>query len=97
VIHLLPGASPQELRQARQFWAEMPDLPAVKGRRVHYLTDPAALLPGYHLGDLAEQFALVLHPFANVGPTEQAPPDKGLLDPTRRPTGAPGGSSPPSP
>jgi len=96
VIHLLPGASPQELRQAERFWAATPDLPAVKARRVHYLTDPAALLPGYHLGDLAEQFALVLHPFANVGPTEQPPPDKGLLDSKSPPTGAPGNSSSPS-
>jgi len=96
VIHLLPGASPQELRQAEQFWAATPDLPAVKGRRVHYLTDPAALLPGYHLGDLAEQFALVLHPFANVGPTETTSPYKALLDPKSPPTGAPGASSSPS-
>jgi len=96
VIHLLPGASPQELRQAEQFWAAMPDLPATRNRHVHYLSDPFGLLPGYHLGDLAEQFALVLHPHANVGPTEAAPPDKGLLDPKAAGGGAPGNSSSPS-
>lgn len=68
VIHLLPQASPQVLAQARQFWATMPHLPAVKNRRVHYLTDWYVLLPGYHLGTLAEQFALILHPFANLAP-----------------------------
>jgi iron complex transport system substrate-binding protein len=96
VIHLLPGASPQVLRQAEQFWAAMPDLPAVKNRRVHYLTDPFALLPGYRLVALAEHFELVLHPFANVGPTEQAPPDKGLLDPKSPGGGGPDGSCSPS-
>jgi iron complex transport system substrate-binding protein len=73
VIHLLPQASPQVLRQAEQFWAAMPELPAVKNQRVHYLTDWYVLLPGYHLGALAEQFALILHPFANVGPTSATP------------------------
>ena len=84
VIHLLPQASPQVLRQAEQFWSAMPDLPAVKNKRVHYLTEWYVMLPGYHVGDLAEQFALVLHPFANVGPTNLSP------------AGGPGGSSLPS-
>ena len=70
VIHLLPQASPQVLRQAEQFWAGLPDLPAAKARRIHYLTDWYVLLPGYHLGTLVEQVALILHPFANVGPTK---------------------------
>jgi iron complex transport system substrate-binding protein len=93
VLHLLPGASPQTLDQAKQFWAGMPDVPAVKHQKIHYLTDWYVLLPGYHLGDLAEQFALVLHPFANVGPLNPtAPPaNVGPLD-----GGAPEGSSPPS-
>lgn len=71
VIHLIPQASPQVLRQAEQFWAAIPDLPAVKNKRVHYLTDWYVLLPGYHVGTLAEQFALIMHPFANVGPLSQ--------------------------
>ena len=62
VIHLLPQASPQALRQAEQFWAAMPNLPAVRDRRVHYLTEWYVLLPGYHLADLAEKFAQILHP-----------------------------------
>ena len=87
VIHLLPQASPQSKAQAEQFWAAMPDVPAVKNGRVHYLTDWFVLLPGYHLGELAEQFAMVLHPFANVGP----------MDPGTAPlTGDRGGSPSPS-
>ena len=85
VIHLLPQASPQVLRQAEQFWSAMPDLPAVKAKRVHYLTEWHVLLPGYHLGDLAEQFALILHPFAGAGPMNTGP------------AGGPAGSSLPSP
>ena len=99
VIHLLPGASPQVRRQAEQFWAAMPDLPAVKAGRVHYVTDWYALLPGYHLGTLAEQFALILHPFANVGPMTapapgDAPPDHLLRQAPR--TGVGNDSSSPS-
>jgi iron complex transport system substrate-binding protein len=87
VIHLLPGASPQELAQARRFWEAMPDLPAVKNKKVHLLTEPYVMLPGHQLGKVAEQFALVLHPFANVGPTAGTPGDLGALK-LDAPTGA---------
>ena len=96
VIHLLPAAPPQVRAQAEQFWAAMPDLPAVKTKRVHYLTDWFVLLPGYHLGDLAEQFALVLHPFANVKPLDGKLRDQGLLDPITAPAGGRDDSSSPS-
>jgi iron complex transport system substrate-binding protein len=62
VIHLLPSASPQVLAAARKFWADQPDLPAVRERRVHLMTEWYALLPGYHVGTMAEQFGRVLHP-----------------------------------
>ena len=98
VIHLLPAASPQVLRQAQQFWAAMPDLPAVKDKRVHYLTDWYALLPGYHLGTLAEQFGLILHPFANAGPMNVGPsttePPAQLLQEAPRSGASPDSSSP---
>lgn len=103
VIHLLPGASPQQRRQAEQFWAAMPDLPAVKNKRVLYLTEDYVLLPGYRVGDLAEQFALILHPFANVGPLNpgsaiESPPARLLQQapPTAPPTGESKSSSSPS-
>lgn len=70
VIHLLPGASPDVLRRAKEYWASMPDLPAVKRRHVHCLTDDYVLIPGPRVGKVAEQFAMVLHPFADVGPAE---------------------------
>ena len=73
VIHLLPAASPQVVREAHKFWADLPQLPAVKNKRVHVLTEWYALLPGDHVGQLAEQYALILHPFANVKPLSPAP------------------------
>jgi iron complex transport system substrate-binding protein len=91
VIHLLPGAAPQEVAQARRYWEAMPDLPAVKDRRVHLLTEWYVMLPGHHLGKVAEQFALALHPFANVGPTGGTPGDLGPLVPPP-PTGDSAGS-----
>jgi iron complex transport system substrate-binding protein len=61
VLQLLPGASPQVRDQAKEVWKLMPDLPAVKTGRVYPITDDYALLPGWHVTDLAEQFADCLH------------------------------------
>jgi iron complex transport system substrate-binding protein len=74
VIHLLPSASPQVVRQAEKFWKDLPQLPAVKDKRVHLLTEWYVLLPGDHVGQLAEQYALILHPFADIGPANQIAP-----------------------
>ena len=79
VIHLLPAASPQVVREARKFWASLPDLPAVRDKRVHVLTEWYALLPGDHVGQLAEQYALILHPFANVKPLGRGTTDVPML------------------
>ena len=68
VIHLLPQASPQVVREAQKFWADLPQLPAVQDKRIHVLTEWYALLPGDHVGAMAEQYALILHPFANLNP-----------------------------
>jgi len=73
VIHLLPKASPQVVREAEKFWASLPQLSAVKDKRVHVLTEWYALLPGDHVGAMAEQYALILHPFANVKPLSGTP------------------------
>jgi ABC-type Fe3+-hydroxamate transport system substrate-binding protein len=48
--------------QVTRFWTSIPNLPAVKNRRVYVLTDWFALEPGSHVGRLAEEFADVLHP-----------------------------------
>jgi iron complex transport system substrate-binding protein len=62
VIVLLPSAPPQVVRQADEFWQSVPQVPAVRNRRVHILTDPYVLLGGISLGRVAEQFAEILHP-----------------------------------
>jgi iron complex transport system substrate-binding protein len=64
VIQLIPdgGKTPQVMAKARQFWDSMPNLPAVKNHQVHILTDSYALLPGLRVGNLAREFAAILHP-----------------------------------
>ncbi len=61
VLQLLPGASPQVRDQAAEVWKQMPDLPAVKARRVFTITNDYALLPGWHVTNMAEEFANCLH------------------------------------
>jgi ABC-type Fe3+-hydroxamate transport system substrate-binding protein len=62
ILQLLPGASPQMVAQAQRFWESLPNVPAVKNGRVMQMRDWYMLLPGYHVGDIAEQFANALHP-----------------------------------
>jgi len=64
VIQLIPDGdqTPQVLEQAKQVWAAMPNLPAVKARRVYTITDWYATQPGSHVAELAEKFAAALHP-----------------------------------
>lgn len=64
VIQLIPGGekTPQVVQQAKQFWDSMGDLPAVKNHRVYFVTDWYAEQPGFHVGDLASEFADLLHP-----------------------------------
>ncbi|MDB5173421.1 MAG: Vitamin transporter, B12-binding component BtuF [Phycisphaerales bacterium] len=68
VLQLVPKASPQVLEQASRVWKTMPDMPAVKDGRVYQLTEMYVTLPGYHIGDLAEQFVDALHPKAATQP-----------------------------
>jgi iron complex transport system substrate-binding protein len=67
VIVLLPGASPQVVQQAKEFWAAQMSVSAVKNGRVHYLTDSYLLLPGLSAARVAQQFADLLHPEAKSG------------------------------
>ena len=64
VIQLIPDGdkTPQVLAQARQFWDSLPQLPAVKNHQIHFVTDWYAQQPGFHVGQLAERFADILHP-----------------------------------
>lgn len=68
VLQLLPDASPQVVEKAKQFWASVPQVSAVKNDRVHLLTEPDLLLPGLNVGRIAEQFSLLLHPPAKERP-----------------------------
>jgi len=60
IIQLLPGASKQVVDQASQSLRGM-DVSAVKAGRVYALTQPYLLLPGYSVGEVAEEFAKILH------------------------------------
>jgi iron complex transport system substrate-binding protein len=62
VLHLLPLAPPQAMREAEDLWKQFPDLPAVKNGRVYLLTEWHVQQPGYQIGKLAEIFADKLHP-----------------------------------
>ncbi|HET6248914.1 MAG TPA: helical backbone metal receptor [Tepidisphaeraceae bacterium] len=64
ILQLLPDASPQVKAQAAGFWDALPEIPAVKNHRVQQLTEWYEMLPGYHVGDVAQQFADALHPSA---------------------------------
>ena len=62
VIEMLPAASPQVLSQASDFWASLPEIPAVANHRTYQITDTWALTPGIEVADLAEHLAKLLHP-----------------------------------
>lgn len=68
VIQLLPGSSKQVQAQAMRNWNALPQLPAVRDRRIIQLTGDDVLEPGYRVGELAEQFANALHPQTVAAP-----------------------------
>jgi iron complex transport system substrate-binding protein len=69
ILHLLPGATPQIVGRARQSWADLPELRAVKTGRVYLLDEYFVLQPSYRLGETARLFAERLH---GVGPATDA-------------------------
>ena len=62
VFHLLPDKPGPVVEEARRYWASMPDVPAVKHGRVHFLTGSSVMHPGLKVAEVAEQFADLLHP-----------------------------------
>jgi ABC-type Fe3+-hydroxamate transport system substrate-binding protein len=62
ILQLLPNASPQVKAQAESFWTTLGDIPAVKNHRVKQLTGWYVMLPGYHVGHVADEFAKEIHP-----------------------------------
>lgn len=78
ILHLLPAASPAQVRAAEQFWATQPELRPGSAVRVTLLTQWYLLQPGGHLADIAEHFADALH----------GDPGTAALDPLGRAEGA---------
>jgi ABC-type Fe3+-hydroxamate transport system substrate-binding protein len=68
VIVLLPGSSPQVIQQSKQFWANLPQVSAVKHDRVYVLTEPYLLLPGMSASKIAARLADILHPRPTTSP-----------------------------
>lgn len=62
VVVLLPDAKPASVEAATRFWASMPELPAVKNRRVSIVSEAHALVPGARVGDVAQRIADLLRP-----------------------------------
>ena len=73
IFQLLPGESTQVCTAAMHDWQSLPDLPAVKNQRIIQLTGSDVLLPGYHVGDLAERFEQALHPTVDATQPATAP------------------------
>jgi ABC-type Fe3+-hydroxamate transport system substrate-binding protein len=73
IIQLMPSPSPQERQQAAAVWKQLPQIPAVAAGRVYVIDNWYALLPGWHVTDLAEQFAQCLHPSMPTSSTSQPP------------------------
>lgn len=61
IVQLLPSATPQVLADARAKWEALAELPAVRNHRVISMTDWYLLLPGYHVGELAQSLGEALH------------------------------------
>jgi iron complex transport system substrate-binding protein len=61
IIQLLPDAAPQRVDLAKRNWQSLSHLKAVRNGRVRTLTEWYLLQPGAHVGDIAEQFARLIH------------------------------------
>ena len=66
VVQLMPDAPPQSRAAAARNWSQLPTLPAVRDGRLYPMNQPWVLLPGAHVGDLAEAIAAELHPAAKA-------------------------------
>jgi iron complex transport system substrate-binding protein len=54
--------SPDVLRQEREVWSVLPSIPAVRARRIHFLSGDYLFVPGPRVGRATEAFAKALHP-----------------------------------
>jgi iron complex transport system substrate-binding protein len=62
IVHLLPGATPEQVEQVRAAWARRTGLRAAK--EVTILTDWWLLQPGYRIGETARKLDAALHPLS---------------------------------
>lgn len=62
VLQFLPGATEQVLQQSREFWEALPQLAAVRNKRVYTITEPNTLLPGWCVLQTTRIMAEKLHP-----------------------------------
>jgi ABC-type Fe3+-hydroxamate transport system substrate-binding protein len=62
IIQLMPDATPQQQESARQFWARLPDVPAVRSGRITMMTDAWVLRPGSTVIALNRKMSEFLHP-----------------------------------
>jgi iron complex transport system substrate-binding protein len=70
IIQLLPEAPPHVIEEAQRNWAGLPRIPAVASGRLAILTGWHVQQPGLHLGQLAGEFAEVLHRPATTRPSD---------------------------
>ncbi len=62
IIQLITSSAPQDRAKAAEVWKQYPQLRAVAAGRVYPIYDQYALLPGWHVTNLAEEIAECLHP-----------------------------------
>jgi ABC-type Fe3+-hydroxamate transport system substrate-binding protein len=86
IFQLLPDASPQVIGAARQVWAGLTQLQAVRNGRVQILTQTFALQPSQHAADLADTIAIVL---GDVRKTTSRPTSPASSPTSALSTGAP--------
>jgi iron complex transport system substrate-binding protein len=54
--------NPDEARRDREVWSSLPSLPAVRQRRIHFLTGSPLVVPGPRVVEGVEMMARALHP-----------------------------------
>jgi iron complex transport system substrate-binding protein len=59
---LVVQTAPAKAKQAREYWMQWEDIPAVRNGRVHIVTDDAWMRPTFKLADLAGELADMLYP-----------------------------------
>jgi len=65
IMEVNPGGLDENtIALLRADWRELPDLPAVRNDRIHYLTNDCLLIPGPRVGQIAEEFAKAITPEA---------------------------------